>query len=1268
MKKLLFVLSGFVLLSVFVLPAVLARKPPVANKAPHRTTAKNTPPAPIQQPQAQPPQPTTGQRAEAFTTAPGVPFEPKQLKEPRAASLRAETDAEEEAETAPESDIDPATLRRLKQQPWRAPLATQPYTVQQDGATKQTRTSDGQQPLAPTQVRSFTGVSSNDQLDGFYHRPPDPDMAAGPNHIVTVVNSLFTVYNKSGAMLLSNSLKTRYNVVCSTCSPFDPRIAYDPVSNHWLMMALHHNESAHESNVLVSVSQTSDPTGVWFSYKLDGILAFNGEDTWADYPDLSFDGSAPEQGGAVYITTNQFTFGAGFFRTATLSILPKSALYAGTALNYWRDQNHLNADGSQAFTLRAAKTYGNPGVEYLINSRNGGSYVSLWRVAPTYPPTPVDWTLQQSITITTGGQRYTPPPDAAQAGGCGLLLATGDNRMYNAVWRNDHLYAAFAEAHDWGGGGGTVSAVHYLKINTTTNAAEINQLYGADGAYYFYPSIATDSADNIVLVFVRSSATEFGSIRYTGRLTTDATIQDSASLKDGVQCLTGNRYGDYQGAAIDPADGTKVWLYGEWTARTAGTPVDFDWGTWIGQVSFGTGPTCSYSLTPTARNFTASGGSDMVGVTTSAGCAWTASNNGNTWITITSGASGTDSGPVNYTVAANPNTSPRTGTMTIAGQTFTVTQDAAPCVYTLAPTAQSFTAAPATSSVGVTANSGCGWTAVSNSNFITINSGSSGNGSGTVSYSVTQNTTTSQRTGTMTIAGQTFTVTQAAVANSTCIPTALSFGQIVNSTLATSDCRATFHNGSYADRYTFNGIAGQQISISLSSVAYDTLLYLLAPAGTIATFDDDGGGGTNSRIPATSGTFALPTTGTYVIEATTFNPDTTGAYTLTLDGTTPAATVQFSAPGYSFSEGATSAPIVVTRTGDTTGTATVVFATADNTAAVPCSTINGTAYARCDYATTVDTLTFAPNVTSKTINIPLINDAYVEGNETAQLTLTNPAGATLGAQQTATLTITDNDAGSAANPIFSAPFFVRLQYLDFLSREPDTPGFNAWLNVLNGCPDVNNIDPNSASAGCDRILVSSSFFGSQEFQLKGFFVFRFYKVAFNRLPQYTEIVADMRSVTGSTAQEVFTKKAVFSNTFTQRPEFTNLYGPLSDANYVAALMGRYGLNSITTPDPAAPDGTNKVTLTTANLTSQLSAGTLTRAQVLRAIADSDQVNTLEFTNAFVGMQYYGYLRRTPDTPGFNAWFNYLTANPTDFRTMVNGFMNSQEYRLRFGAP
>ena len=91
-----------------------------------------------------------------------------------------------------------------------------------------------------------------------------------------------------------------------------------------------------------------------------------------------------------------------------------------------------------------------------------------------------------------------------------------------------------------------------------------------------------------------------------------------------------------------------------------------------------------------------------------------------------------------------------------------------------------------------------------------------------------------------------------------------------------------------------------------------------------------------------------------------------------------------------------------------------------------------------------------------------------------------------------------------------------------------------------------------------------------------------------------------------------------------------------------------------------------MTLTTNDLINGLNGGTLTKAQVLRAIVQSDQIINIEAVSTFVASQYYGYLRRTPEPAGFNAWVNYLTTHPTDFRTMDNGFMNSIEYRLRSG--
>ncbi|MGH9941601.1 MAG: Calx-beta domain-containing protein, partial [Pyrinomonadaceae bacterium] len=179
-----------------------------------------------------------------------------------------------------------------------------------------------------------------------------------------------------------------------------------------------------------------------------------------------------------------------------------------------------------------------------------------------------------------------------------------------------------------------------------------------------------------------------------------------------------------------------------------------------------------------------------------------------------------------------------------------------------------------------------------------------------------------------------------------------------------------------------------------------------------------------------------------------------------------ASAVQFQSATYSASEGGVSATISVTRTGDLSGPASVTYRTVDDPAPVPCDPTSlqpngqpysqGTAYARCDYATTIDTLTFAANQAQKSFTIPLIDDAHVEGNETLQLRLSGPSGATLGGQATATLTLTDNDAAGAANPINASPFFVRMQYLDFLSREPDPGGYESWLGTLNNCPDPFN--------------------------------------------------------------------------------------------------------------------------------------------------------------------------------------------------------------------
>jgi hypothetical protein len=148
--------------------------------------------------------------------------------------------------------------------------------------------------------------------------------------------------------------------------------------------------------------------------------------------------------------------------------------------------------------------------------------------------------------------------------------------------------------------------------------------------------------------------------------------------------------------------------------------------------------------------------------------AWTATSNAS-WLTITAGASTTGSGTVTYNVAANPSISGRTGTLTIGGQTLTVTQSGLAGSVSLSPSTDTAVGAGVTGrTVAVTSNAAdFAWTATSNASWLTITAGAATTGSGTVTYNVAANATSiNSRTGTLTIGGQTLTVTQSGVTGS----------------------------------------------------------------------------------------------------------------------------------------------------------------------------------------------------------------------------------------------------------------------------------------------------------------------------------------------------------------------------------------------------------------------------------------------------------------------------------------------------------------------
>jgi hypothetical protein len=353
-----------------------------------------------------------------------------------------------------------------------------------------------------------------------------------------------------------------------------------------------------------------------------------------------------------------------------------------------------------------------------------------------------------------------------------------------------------------------------------------------------------------------------------------------------------------------------------------------------------------------------------------------------------------------------------------------------------------------------------------------------------------------------------------------------------------------------------------------------------------------------------------------------------------------APSVQFSSNSYTVNEGDGRVNIALTRTGDTTSSAAVSFVTNDAAGLTNCNVINGIASPRCDYENTIGTISFAAGETDKAFSVAIVDDAYSEGFETFTIALNSPSGATLGALSTATVTINDNDAVNGANPIDNTNFFVRQQYLDFLGREPDPLGFAGWIATINNC--------SGDTTQCDRIHVSQQFFQSAEFQDRGYFVYRFYPVAFGRKPDYGEFVPDLASVSGFLdANQLEAAKVAFIAGFMARAPFGITYNALTNQQYVDTLLNTAGV--MLSSRQAMIDGLN--------------SSTMTRAAVLRQIVESGEVAAKYNHQAYAVMEYFGYLRRQPDA-FYLDWIKALDQS-NDPRGMVDGFVNSLEYRNRF---
>jgi hypothetical protein len=846
----------------------------------------------------------------------------------------------------------------------------------------------------------------------------------------------------------------------------------------------------------------------------------------------------------------------------------------------------------------------------------------------------------------------------------------------------------------------------------------------ATGVNRWLPSAAIDHQGNLAVSYSTSSTSVFPSIWYAGRdFNALGGLTGEQHLFDGtaVQLGSANRWGDYQSLQVDPSDDCSFWT----TNQYYNVNSSFNWRTRIGRFKF---PTCAAPAQGTLSGTVTAcdSGVPLSGaiVQLSNGFSTTTKANGTYSFNV-------EPGTYSATVSANINRdcTPTAGSIVTVNDGSTTNFDvclsgtANPVVDTTNPSAVVVSGGNGNAIIdpdecnNLTVrldNLGCAvatnvtTTLASSTPGVTITQSHSpypdlpidGNGNNLVPYSVStapgfvcgtpiQFTLTVNFTGGSTVS--TFTLptcseTQPpATVNGSLDPADPDSTQgrigrngVTNLCGTPKACPGGLGTGGRSfDQLSFvnSGPLDACATISLTSAGGINLIgsaYLNSYNPADTTFCNnylgDPGGSANGTV---SWEATIPAGQTLVVVVMEVNAGTAATpYSVTVSGLSAPAPagggvcqpLEFGSPTLTVSEGGDAAQLVINRGGSSAGTATVDYATSD-----------GTAKQLGDYTIKLGTLTFADGETSKTLLVPIVDDAYVEGNETFTVTLSNATGAgSLGNNTTTVVTITDNDTSPGTNPIDVAGFFVRQHYLDFLNRLPDTPGLNFWTNQITGCGS------DASCIAAKRESVSAAFFLSIEFQETGAFAIRTHRAAFGRMSvdpatrvSYAELIRSQSQLNdgvvigqpGADAALEANKQAYALAVVNSAAFITRYAAATTDSAFVDALFASADVT------PTASERANAIAAYDAQGTVPLA-----RTAALRSVTDSNSVRTAEFNAAFVLMEYFGYLRRNPtdapdvDDSGYQFWLAKLNSFGGDFRRsdMVKAFITSTEYRLRFG--
>lgn len=413
-------------------------------------------------------------------------------------------------------------------------------------------------------VKDFEGIQWNEK------KPPDPDIAAGPNHIVLTVNNGIQIYTKDGAKLSENTLRSWFSSLGISEDPVDPKIVFNNYCDRWIVFAITRSSGFY----LLSVSKTDDPMGEWYHYKFDALEREDGGYIYPpDYTGLGYNSEA------IYITSNHLNdyVPTHEFQWAKIKAIKLSDLINGVGSPKSKDFTKMrNEDQSSAKNIKPVDyQFGSSTDFYLINTgSNYGDFINIWKISDPFG-------TNSSITcrkIIVGA--YSSPNDAPQPGGT-RLIETNDTRISDCTYNNGFIYGCFHSKNSFNNG----SAVRYFKLRVSDYSLLINDVIEQNGMYYYYPEIYPDKYGNIVCLFNKSSTSNYVGLAWTYRLS-DATatgpinwLQQGQGYYDRLNDEV-NRWGDYNGICLDPVERNRIWFAGEY-AKSGNI-----WGTKVGAVEF----------------------------------------------------------------------------------------------------------------------------------------------------------------------------------------------------------------------------------------------------------------------------------------------------------------------------------------------------------------------------------------------------------------------------------------------------------------------------------------------------------------------------------------------------------------------------------------------------------------------------------------------------------------------------------------------------------